>query len=69
MVIVDKLHCVKSVRIRSYYDPHFLAFGLNMERYGLALRIQSECREIRTRIAPNTDTFYTVFISELAWTY
>ena len=27
-------HWVKSVRIRSYSDPHFLAFGLNTERYG-----------------------------------
>ena len=33
------LHCVKSVRIRSYSGPHFPAFGLNMERYGVFLRI------------------------------
>ena len=30
------LHCVKSVRIWSYYGPHFPAFGLNMERYGVS---------------------------------
>ena len=24
-------HCVKSVRVRSYSGPHFLAFGLNTE--------------------------------------
>ena len=29
-------HCVKSVRIRSYSGPHFSAFGLNMERYGVS---------------------------------
>ena len=27
------LHCVKSVRIRSYSCPYFPAFGLNTERY------------------------------------
>ena len=29
--------------------PHFPAFGLNLEIYGVNLRIQSECRKIRTR--------------------
>ena len=29
-------HCVKSVRIRSFSDPHFLAFGLNTERYSVS---------------------------------
>ena len=28
-------HCVKNVRIRSYSGPHFSAFGLNTERYGV----------------------------------
>ena len=32
-------------------------FGLNTERYGVPLRIQSECGKMRTRITPNTDTF------------
>ena len=50
-------HCVKSVRIWSYSGPHFPAFGLNTERYGESLRIQSECGKIRTRITPNTNTF------------
>ena len=39
------LICVKSMRIRNYSGPHFPAFGLNTERYGVSLRIQSECRE------------------------
>ena len=52
-------HCVKSVRIRSYFGPYFPAFGLNTERYGVSLRIQSECGKLRTRITPNMDTFYT----------
>ena len=42
-------HCVKSTRIRSYSSP-----------YGVSYRIQSECGKIRTRITPNTDTFYAV---------
>ena len=29
--------------------PYFLAFGLNTERYFVSVRIQSECRKIRTR--------------------
>ena len=54
-------HCVKSVRIWSYYSgPHFPAFGLNTETYEVSLRIQSECRKMRTKITPNTDTFYAM---------
>ena len=29
-------------------------------RYGVTLRIQSECRKMRTGITPNTDTFHAV---------
>ena len=53
-------HCVKSVRIRSYSGPYFPAFGLNTERYGVSLRIQSECGKMRTTITLNTDTFHAV---------
>ena len=35
-------------------------------RYFVSLRIQSECGKIRTRITPNTDTFYAVFPSTFA---
>ena len=51
-------HYVKSVRIWSFSGPHFPAFGLNMERYSVFLRIQSECGKVRTSIISNTDTFY-----------
>ena len=54
------VHCVKNVRIRSYSGPHFPVFGLNTERYRVSLRIQSECRKIRTRITPSTDAFQAV---------
>ena len=44
-------HCVKG----------FPAFRLSMKRYGVSLRIQSECgkmqEKLRTRITPNTDSF------------
>ena len=49
-----------SVHIRSYSDSYFPIFGLNTERHGISLRIQSKCGKIRTRITPNTDTFYAV---------
>ena len=55
-------HYVKSVRIRSYSGPYFPAFALNTERYGVSLCIQSECGKMRTRITPNTDTFYTMWV-------
>ena len=45
----------------SYSGPHFPAFGLNMERYSVSLRIQSECGKMRTRITPNTDTFHALY--------
>ena len=32
-----------------FSGPYFPAFGLNMERYSVSLRIQSECGKIRTR--------------------
>ena len=51
------MNCLKSVRMRSYSGPHFPAFGLNTERYGVSFHIQSECGKIRTRITPNMDTF------------
>ena len=53
---------MKSVRIRSYSGPHFPVFGLNVERYSVSLRIQSECGKMQARITPNTDTFYVVQI-------
>ena len=53
-------HCLKNVRIRSFSGPYFPAFGLNMERFSVSLRIQSECWNIQARKTPNTDTFHAV---------
>ena len=63
------MHCVKSVRIRSYSGPHFPAFRLKTERYFLSLRIQSECGKMRTIITPNTDTFYSVMLLSIPLSY
>ena len=54
-------HCVKSVRIESYSGPYFPAFGPNTKRYSVSLRSQSKRGKIRTRITPNTDSFYAVY--------
>ena len=37
----DNIHCVKSVRIRSYSGPHFPAFGLNTEKYSVNVSVFS----------------------------
>ena len=62
VIYIFFVHCVKSVRIRSYSGPYFPAFELNTERYSVSLRIQSECCKIRTRITPNTDTFHALVV-------
>ena len=53
--------CMKSVLILSFSGLYFPAFGLNTERYGVSLPIQSECEKIRTRKTPNTDTIHAVY--------
>ena len=63
MSVLLNNHCEKSICIRSYSGPHFPAFGQNMGRYGVSIRIQSECAKMWTRITPNTDTFCALNIS------
>ena len=60
--LTDDNHCVKSVHIWSYSGPHFPVFGLNTERDGVSLHIQSECREMWTRLTPNKDTSCSVVL-------
>ena len=43
----------------------FFHIGLNTERYGLSLRIQSKCWKMGTRITPNMDFFYAVLVKVL----
>ena len=54
------VHWVKSIRIRSFSGSYFPAFGLNTERYGVSLCIQTKWGKIRTRKTPNADTFHAV---------
>ena len=63
--VKKRVHCVKSVCIRSFPGPYFPAFGLNTERYGVSLRIYPECGKIWTRETPNMDTFHAVVIIEI----
>ena len=42
---MEKYHCVKSVRIRSFSGPYFPAFGLNMDRYRVSLQNSVRMRE------------------------
>ena len=58
-------HCVKSVHIRRFSGPYFPAFGLNVNRYRLSLRIQSEYGKIKTRKTPNTETFHKLFVPKI----
>ena len=54
------LHCMRSVCTRSFSGTYFPAFGLNTERYGVSLCIQSKCGKIWIRKTLNTDVFYAV---------
>ena len=61
IIVSSSFHCLKNVHYQSFSGPHFPVFGLNTETYSLNLRIQSECRKMRKRKSPNTNTFYKVF--------
>ena len=54
-------NCMKSVRIESLSGSYFTAFGLNTERYGVSVCIQSKCGNKRSRKTPSTDTSYADF--------
>ena len=54
-------NCMKSVRIQSLSGSYFSAFGLNTERYGVSVCIQSKCGNKRSRKTPSTDTSYADF--------
>ena len=58
--IGSSIYCMKLVRISSCSGPYFPAFELNIDRYSVSIRIQSECGKIRTRKSSNTDTFHKV---------
>ena len=53
-------HCVKKSAFSELFwsalFPHFSAFGLNT----YSVQMRENARKMRTRITPNTDTFYSV---------
>ena len=58
-------HCVKSVCVFT----HLELIRKDMRKYGVSLRIQSECRKMQIRTTLNTDTFHkvgvlSIFLSE-----
>ena len=63
MWLFAKMHCIKSVLIRSFSGPYFPAFGLNTDIYFVNLRTQYESGKVRTRKTPSTDTFHAVRIN------
>ena len=62
--LLTKLHCLIRAHVWNFSGLFFLAFGLNAEKFRVSLRIQSECGKIWIRKAPNTNTFYVVFMDE-----
>ena len=61
---------MKSVHIRSFSGLYFHSFRLKTERYGVSLRIQSECGKIQTSKTPKRTLFtqYTCSIIMLVTT-
>ena len=62
--------CPYSELFWSAFFPHFPAFGLNTERYGVigsispySVRTRENAGKMRTRITPNTDSLYAVLVS------
>ena len=49
----DVMHCIKSVRIRSYSGPHFSRIGISP----YSARMRENAGKMRTRITPNADSF------------
>ena len=50
-----KLSLRKKCPYSELFWTHFPAFGLNTERYGVSIRIRSECGKMWTRTTPNTE--------------
>ena len=60
---ISSMHCVKSVRIRSYFGPHFSRIfpqSAWIRSSPYSVRMRENAGKIQTRIIPNTDTFYAV---------
>ena len=66
LIFTNDTNFYLSLREKCLYSELFLsAFSRIWTEYGEIQSIQSECGKIRTRITPNTDTFYAVFLPHL----
>ena len=54
---LSDMHCVKSIRIRSFFGLYFPTFELNTNKYSAPLCIKSKRGKIRVRKIPNKSTF------------
>ena len=58
------IHCIKSVHILSYSGQHMWRISLDSDWIlrisPYSVRMWDNARKMRTRITPNTDTFYAV---------
>ena len=57
---INVINCVEILGVRSFFRPYFPTFGLNTERYGVFVRIQSKFGKMRTRKISNIDIFHAV---------
>ena len=53
-------HFVKRVRIRNYSGPQYSRI------FPYSVRRQENAEKMRTRINPNTDSFYAVFFGKIS---
>ena len=58
---------MKNIRIWSFSGQYFPAFRPNTERYGVSVRVHSECEKIRARKTPNTDTSDAAKVLEIEY--
>ena len=62
-VLRNSITALKMSKYGIFSRPYFPAFGLNTKRYGLSLRIQSECGKVLTRKNSYLDTFQALHMT------
>ena len=60
--LVDMTQLIVEFKIRALEEGRVAKWIATCTRKPTLYRIQSECRKIRTRKTPDTDTFYAVFL-------
>ena len=62
-VLRNSITALKMSKYGIFSGRYFPAFGLNTKRYGLSLRIQSECGKVLTRKNSYLDTFHALHMT------